>query len=94
MMRILAFMAFLMVSSEAFVAPASPMLSRTIVTSPVSSIEMAAKKPVKKPVKKVVKKAAPKSSFKPGKQMPANQAVTELLGGFTNAFQILKDLPK
>jgi len=69
----------------------------------------APKKVVKKAApKKVVKKAAPKkvvkkavkntgsgpSRSRPGQQMPASQAVTELLGGFTNAFNLLKDLPK
>jgi hypothetical protein len=31
--------------------------------------------------------------FSPGKQMPANQAVTELIGGVTNAFDLLRNLP-
>ena len=68
-----------------------------------------AKKPVKKVVKKaapkpVAKKVAPKkvapkksavqSGFRPGKQMPASQAVNELLGGIFNAFNLLRSLPK
>ena len=71
--------------------------------------KVVAKKPVKKVVKKaapkpVAKKVAPKkvapkksavqSGFRPGKQMPASQAVNELLGGFINAFNLLRSLPK
>merc|ERR1719164_116455 len=108
MFRLLA-LALFAVSCEAFVAPASPALSRSVVSAPAvqmfsggssskakkvakKAVKKVAKKPVKKVVKKVVKKA-PSGSFKPGKQMPANQAITELLGGFGNAFSILKDLP-
>merc|ERR1719198_1260737 len=85
-------------SCEAFVAPASPALSRSVVSAPAVQmfsggssskakkvvkkvVKKVAKKPVKKPVKKVVKKVvkkAPSGSFKPGKQMPANQAVSAL----------------
>jgi len=119
------FLAFFAVSSQAFVAPATPALSRTVVTSapavsmfsgggksapkkavkkPVKKVvkKPVAKKPVKKvvkkvvkkPVKKVVKKAVGKKDFRPGQQMPANQAVTEVIGGFLNAFNLLKNLPK
>ena len=71
--------------------------------------KVVAKKPVKKVVKKaapkpVAKKVAPKkvapkksavkSGFRPGKQMPASQAVNELLGGIFNAFNLLRSLPK
>ena len=57
-------------------------------------VKKVAKKPVKKVAKKAAKKAAPKAAFRPGQQMPAGQAVTELLGGFVNAFDLLRNLPK
>merc|ERR1719454_1756739 len=103
MFRTLLVLAFLAFSCEAFMAPAAPALSRSVVSA--SQVQMfggsggakakkVAKKPVKKVVKKVAKKPVAKGGFTPGKQMPANQAVTELIGGFGNAFGILKNLYK
>ncbi|KOO33774.1 hypothetical protein Ctob_013157 [Chrysochromulina tobinii] len=46
------------------------------------------------PKKVAPKKSAVKSGFRPGKQMPASQAVNELLGGIFNAFNLLRSLPK
>jgi len=109
--RLLALLAFFAVSSEAFVAPASPALSVSVVArQPAATmlgggkgkpkkaakkvVKKVAKKPVKKVAKKAAKKAAPKGAFRPGQQMPANQAVTELFGGFFNAFDLLRNLPK
>ena len=66
-------------------------LLRALHTSRSQPVKKAAPK---KPVKKVVKKAAKKSDFRPGQQMPANQAITELLGGFGNALDLLRNLPK
>ena len=65
--------------------------------APKPVAKKAAPKPVAKKVapKKVApKKSAVKSGFRPGKQMPASQAVNELLGGFINAFNLLRSLPK
>eukprot|EP00322_Chrysochromulina_rotalis_P031605 CAMPEP_0115832848 /NCGR_PEP_ID=MMETSP0287-20121206/2870_1 /TAXON_ID=412157 /ORGANISM="Chrysochromulina rotalis, Strain UIO044" /LENGTH=112 /DNA_ID=CAMNT_0003286247 /DNA_START=145 /DNA_END=483 /DNA_ORIENTATION=+ len=88
----------------------SALSASTISRNDAVSMFGGAKKaaPKKAAPKKVVKKAAPKkvvkkavkntgsgpSRSRPGQQMPASQAVTELLGGFTNAFNLLKDLPK
>ena len=78
-----------------------------VAKKPVKKVvKKAAPKPVAKKVapKKVVskkvaskvapKKSAAKSGFRPGKQMPASQAVNELLGGIFNAFNLLRSLPK
>ena len=78
-----------------------------VAKKPVKKVvKKAAPKPVAKKVapKPVAKKVAPKkvapkksavqSGFRPGKQMPASQAVNELLGGFINAFNLLRSLPK
>jgi hypothetical protein len=65
--------------------------------APKPVAKKAAPKPVAKKVapKKVApKKSAVKSGFRPGKQMPASQAVNELLGGIFNAFNLLRSLPK
>mmetsp|Transcript_31964 Transcript_31964/g.83636 ORF Transcript_31964/g.83636 Transcript_31964/m.83636 type:complete len:104 (+) Transcript_31964:80-391(+) len=102
MYRAVMMLAFFAASSEAFVAPASSALSAsTISRNDAVSMFGGAKKaaPKKAAPKKVVKKAVKNtgsgpSRSRPGQQMPASQAVTELLGGFTNAFNLLKDLPK
>ena len=70
-------------------------VAKKVAPKPVA--KKVAPKPVAKKVapKKVApKKSAVQSGFRPGKQMPASQAVNELLGGFINAFNLLRSLPK
>merc|ERR1719183_761329 len=91
-------------SAQAFVVAPTTQLS-TAPVARVSDVQcMAAKKLAKKAPKKVAKKVVKKvakkapvkksSGFNPGKQMPASQAVNELFGGITNAFDLLRNLPK
>ena len=79
-------------------APKKAAPKKVVAKKPVKTVvKKAAPKPVAKKVapKKVApKKSAVKSGFRPGKQMPASQAVNELLGGFINAFNLLRSLPK
>ena len=78
--------------------PVKKAAPKVVAKKPVKKVvKKAAPKPVAKKVapKKVApKKSAVKSGFRPGKQMPASQAVNELLGGFINAFNLLRSLPK
>ena len=88
--------------------PVKKAAPKVVAKKPVKKVvKKAAPKPVAKKVapkkvapkkvapKKVApKKSAVKSGFRPGKQMPASQAVNELLGGIFNAFNLLRSLPK